>query len=638
MDLLPGYINSSLHSFLWVISCLGLGSFINRWLKNATRLEIILINFLIGCLVWITLALVLSAFHAFKPELIKLLVYFAGFGSILIFGKTWWKWLREGNKFDLKILTLAIILFIHGLYALAPVISFDATCYHLPLTTDILDHGSIIYTPFIFNSAFPKNFELLQAIGLAIGGDASASLVSWWFSIGTVLVLIALGNRINKPSLGYWAAIAICLTPLWFELARTPNNEVGMALGITLLALAIVMRAPGWVVGAAIGWMGGCKYYGFEIGGIAFIAWILQNRPGWRSVLLSMGVIILAAGFWYARNACLFANPIFPYYHDFFKALGTARITDSTAYVWDVYGQFDQFASPTTFKGWLTAPFRLIAHPSPDFIEGGNTAWKWVGLLASVWPLAVIPIVKRQKKLIGPFLTILIGTILWITLHGIIYLRFLTPLLVLMYFFSFLVISDWLSCLKIKPVTRSIGTFIICLLAIIHLAGPTTTFSLLNLPLNSEERDIFLERTFCGWPVIRELNQIDPAPTVYYLYGENSRHYCEFPLYSGWRDPYGFGIFHDHASSGAELAAWLEEIGVDVLMVNYGRGVLATGEIIDALSDEDFTNVYNTKILMYYSTSVFVHRDVDIDFFLEPEDGGADDSATLYYPADSPAG
>jgi len=620
MDLVPGYISSSLHSLLWAVSCLGLGSFVNRWLPSTSRIEKIVINFIAGCLVWILISLILAAFYLFKPALIRFLVYIAGFGSLMIYGKTWGAWLRDGIRFDLKTATLVIIILVHAFNSLAPVISFDSTCYHLPLASHMLDNGSIIYTPFIFNSAFPKNYEILLAIGLAIGGDASASLVSWWFSLMTVLALVAIGNALNKPSLGIWAGIAISLTPLWFELGRIPKNEVGMAFGITLLVLSIMQRYPGWVIGAAIGWMGGCKYYGFEIGGLAFIAWIIQNRPGWRSVLLSIGVIILAAGYWYASNLYLFANPIFPYFSEIFKTIGTAKIPDSERYVWDVYSQFDQFASPTTLTGWLTAPYRMLVSPSPSFADGEHSAWKWVGWLAILWPFAVIPILKREHKLIGAYLMILIGTALWVTLHGIIYLRFLTPLLVIMYFFSFLVVSDLLSRFKKpKPLARSVATLILCVLAMVHLAGPTTDFSLLNMPLNSEERDIFLEQTFRGWPVIRELNNIDPPPTVYYLYGENARHYLKVPLYSGWRDPYGFAVFREHTSSGAELARWLEDIGVDVLVVNHGRREVAS-EIIEALSDDEFTDIYPARALMYYSTSVFARREVEIDFYFEPED------------------
>ncbi len=625
MDLLPGYVSSSLHSLLWAFSCLGLGSFVNRWLPNATRLEKTLINFLTGCIVWIMLALVLAIWHAFKPELVRVMVYVAGFGSLIAHGKTWWVWSREGLRFDWKILTLLIIFVTHGIYSLMPVISFDATCYHLPLASHILEHGSIIYTPFIFNSSFPKNYEILQAIALAIGGDVSASMVSWWFSTWTVLCLAALGNRIGNLSLGLWAGIAISLTPLWFQLGASPKNEVGMAFGITLLVLAIVMRAPGWVFGLVIGWLGGCKYYGFEIGGIAFIAWIIQNRPGWRSVLTCIGVIIIAAGFWYARNAWLFADPVYPYYFSLISSFGEPRVADAGEYAFDVYSQFDQFASPTTLIGWITVPFRMLLNSEPNFSERAEYCWKYIGWLAILWPFAVIPIVKRHRNLVGPFVMILLSTLLWVFVHGIIYLRFLTPLLVLMYFFSFLVISDLLPGLNAKPVVSKIATILLCLLAVLHLIGPTAPFRLIDMPLSSDERDYFLTHAIAGYPIIQELNRLDPPPTVYYLYGEHARHYCDFPVYSGWRTPYGFGKFQEHAESGTELARWLEEIEVDILIINYLRGSALPQEVSDALISEEFTGIYNLKIPMYISNAVYVHRDLEIEFPLQVDDSALSD-------------
>jgi len=620
MDLVPGYISSFLHSLLWAISSVGLGSVPGRSLKTASRLESLVVHFLLGCVAWILICLLLALFHVLRPGPIVGLVYVIGAGSLVLKGREWWSGLRAGLGFDWRVLTLAIIMAAQLTYTFMPVLGFDATCYHLPLARHMLDKGTILWTPFIFNSAFPKGYEILQAIGLAIGGDVAASQVSWWFSVATVLTVIAIGNRIGSRAIGLWAGIAVSLTPLWFELSFVPKNEVGMAFGIVLLVLAMIMRAPGWFVGLVVGWLSGCKYYGMEIGCIGLAIWLIQVRPGRRSALWAVGTAFLVAGFWYVRNAWLFANPVFPYFHELCVRSGFHRAAAMQGFAWDVYGQFDQFASPRTLYGWLSAPFRLLLDPEPDFIENRLIGWGWVGWLAFPWPLAILTALKRRRELLGPYVFVLAGSFSWVVIHGIIYLRFLAPLLAMMFLLSFVSLNDWFSFLKPGRRFAALATAMGCVLAIAHLLGPTTYISLARIPLSSEERDLFLERNFCGWQVIRELNEIDPPPVVYYLYGEAARYYCEFPLYAGWRDPYGFDKFHQHATSGAELARWLEEIGVDILVVNQGRSIEGVDAIMDVLLGEDFTAVYRLELLTYYSTSVFVRRDLDIHFYIEQQD------------------
>jgi hypothetical protein len=179
-----------------------------------------------------------------------------------------------------------------------------------------------------------------------------------------------------------------------------------------------------------------------------------------------------------------------------------------------------------------------------------------------------------------------------------------------MFLLSFSAFSDWLPDLKVP---RSHLRWIepaLAILVIAHLVGPTTPATLNLLPLTSRERDVFLESNIPAWLVIRELNEMDPPPVVYFLYGENARHYCRFPLYSGWRDPYGFMVFREHASSGSELGAWLEEIGVDILIVNGRRQWGIPDDIGKALSSDEFIRLYRPDIVDYRLTSVFVKSDL----------------------------
>jgi hypothetical protein len=123
---------------------------------------------------------------------------------------------------------------------------------------------------------------------------------------------------------------------------------------------------------------------------------------------------------------------------------------------------------------------------------------------------------------------------------------------------------------------------------------------------------MFLEANIDGWPIIRELNKLEPKPVVYFLYGEGVRHYCKFPLYSNWHDPCDFRKFEEHATSAAELAAWLEGIGVDVLLINKRRLELFGYPCFDAINGQDFTEVYVPQPSAYKDVLMFVRRDSGI--------------------------
>ena len=151
---------------------------------------------------------------------------------------------------------------------------------------------------------------------------------------------------------------------------------------------------------------------------------------------------------------------------------------------------------------------------------------------------------------------------------------------------------------------------IACLL---QLIGPTTSISLIELPMNSGEREIFLDAKIPGYEVISEINGLSRHPVVYYLYGEHARYYCEFPVFMGWRETNGYIEFHEHATSGDDLGRWLDEIGVDVLLVNHGRGAEAAENVRDVLLDEQFIRYFEPIVIQRRFTSIFINRTSDVE-------------------------
>ena len=593
-----------------------MGALVLRGLQGATRLELLLMRFLIGCIGWVAIFLFLGIFGWINVRVIQVLVYVLAIGSSVRYGKGWWNEGRGAIPLDWTNITLGVILIAQALFALRPVTAFDALLYHLPVARRMLDTGTISWTPFIMNSSFPQNCEIMQSIGLAIGGDASASLVSWWFAVGAVLTLIALGRRLGSWRLGVWAGVVLSLTPIWFYLGHVPYIESCFAFGIALLSLTIVFKGPGWMMGAVLGWLAGSKINGIEIGIIGLLIWLWQARPGLRQTLTAVLISIAIAGFWYIRNLYLFADPVFPYFQDFFRFLGSPRAWGASDAAWDVKTQFDMFSSPATIKDWLIFPVKIIFYPSPEYTESDIVALRYVGLFSLPWLPSVLYIRKRPG-LSGIYALILIDIALWVFVHKVVYLRFIAPLLPLMYLMGLIAMAEWFSKLRIGPKPMRIIAAVAVIGALAHLEFITPNRSLLQLPLWSGERDFFLEANIDGWPIIRELNKLEPRPVVYFVYGEGVRHYCEFPLYANWHDPYDFRKFGGHAASGAELAAWLGEIGVDVLLINKHRMEAFGYPYYDVLDGPDFTEVYIPQPLAYKDVSMFVRRDSGIKIDIE---------------------
>lgn len=602
MGLIPGYLYSLFTSALWAISCVGLGLLVTARLKNLTRLESCIFSFITGCAIWLVISLILLAFGIFKPFVLIALLYLTSISSLVLHGRKWFSDIRNGFKPDIPILCLIIAIGAQMLYAFLPITAFDALFYHLPLANLMLETGTITWTPWILYSSIPQGYEIFQAIGLASGGDVGANLVSWWFGLATVITLIAIGGRLGNRQAGLWAAVALSITPMWFWLCHVPYIESILAFGFCFFALCMMIKPPGWVIGIAVGFLCGTKYWGIEVATIGFVLWILQCRPSLKSVASAISIACVIALFWYARNIALFANPFFPYYNEYFSFLGDPKIEGAL----DTIFVFPRDkASPQTIIGWIQLPFKLIINPVPEYSDDPSLTWKHIGWLSIFWSPAIFILLKKNRDAVVVYAYALIAIFSWLVIHQIAILRYLTAILPIMYIMAILFISHMLSRIRINRKSRKVFSYIALVLVILQLIGPTTNRGLIQIPFTSEERNLYLEVNVDGFSAINALNRIDPPPHVYFLYGEGVKHYCKFSLYAGWNDPYGYYKFLNHTSSGEELANWLCEIGVDVLLVNERRVRQIESDpmrLQKILQDDAFTSVYSPRYLHYKPT------------------------------------
>lgn len=217
---------------------------------------------------------------------------------------------------------------------------WDAISYHLAdPKLFLLDHR-ISSLPTEHHSNFPFLLEMLFLVGLLYNGYALANLFHLGMALLTVLVLIAFGTRYSHPLVGWLAGVAFLTVPVVFWEATIAYIDLGLALYLTLAALATTCavtslskaRTEGaeragadigesnrlvWAVlaGVAMGFALAMKY--LALVPLALMALILLWKGFKRigPVLAFVLVAILIGSPWYVKNLVVMQNPVYPFYY-----------------------------------------------------------------------------------------------------------------------------------------------------------------------------------------------------------------------------------------------------------------------------------------------------------------------------------
>jgi hypothetical protein len=231
---------------------------------------------------------------------------------------------------------LAGFLICEILLNLTPPISRDALIHHLAIPKLWLKHGIFHEIPWADFSYYPMNIDLLYLLCLYFKSDVIPKSIHLTFAFGTgLLVYQYLRNRLNK-NWGLLGFLIFFSTPVVILLSTTAYVDLGMTFFTTASVLAFVRwrdenyKDAKWLVLSAVsmGLAAGSKYN-------ALIAWFFLNlmlifyyvRDTRREIpALKYGVVFFLIALtvvspWYIRNYMLTANPLYPLFDGFFKAL-----------------------------------------------------------------------------------------------------------------------------------------------------------------------------------------------------------------------------------------------------------------------------------------------------------------------------
>jgi hypothetical protein len=218
---------------------------------------------------------------------------------------------------------------------LTPEIGGDALTYQLNLPKEFLRRGSLNPIPFDDNSLFPLLMNNLYLIGLATGGVFAAKL--FHFMTGLLLSLTVaqvIKLETQDSRLGLFLGLILWVTPAVFNMLSTTYVDVSVAAFLfwAFLAKILSYRQPsirgiflsGFFAGAAIA----VKYLSLT-GVVALIVTgliceLVIERQKFRTLLAEANLwllgIVLACGYWLARNWLLTGNPFYPYWGFLFGA------------------------------------------------------------------------------------------------------------------------------------------------------------------------------------------------------------------------------------------------------------------------------------------------------------------------------
>jgi hypothetical protein len=278
-------------------------------------------------------------------------LYHPGFGLALVGGlligpqAAFWRELRgrfaglaaRGERVFVAIAAAAGAMTL--LESLAPATAQDALVYHLAVPDLYVRRGGIVHVPENFFASFPQNVEMLFTLALLIGDARLAGVFHWLLGAGAALGAGALALRIaERPGAGGGAGGAWTATALFASIPTTAliAGWAYVDLGLVFYQLLALLAFLRWWSGEGRSWLalsgfftgmaGGCKYTGGAIG-VVLGALIVVEAAARRRLLseclcrfgLFAAVAVGTAGPWFAKNAILTGNPIFPFLHEVFR-------------------------------------------------------------------------------------------------------------------------------------------------------------------------------------------------------------------------------------------------------------------------------------------------------------------------------
>lgn len=287
---------------------------------------------------------------------------------------------------------VAVILCLSLPYLLGGILppwDFDVREYHLQAPREWFEQRRIDFLPHNVYANMPLGVEMHPLAGAwllqdlpdgVFTGLLAGKLIVALFAPLTALLLLAAGNRFFARGAGLASAVVFLLHPWTAHVALSGLNDV--AYGFYALAAVYLLVNGATLSGYFAGAAAACKYPGAVF--VAVPLCLLQGllsykKHGGKFAIVAATTFLLAAflggGAWYAKNAQLAGNPVYPLAGEW---LGGRSRTPERVAQWNrahqvpvdargngfSLGQFAEslrnFALTSDYAGPLLAPLALL--------------------------------------------------------------------------------------------------------------------------------------------------------------------------------------------------------------------------------------------------------------------------------------
>jgi hypothetical protein len=429
--------------------------------------------------------------------------------------------------------------------ALVPSTSFDEVAYHLAIPKIYIQNHEIIFIPFILQSNWTLETEILFIPGLITSSENLAHLVTWIYTILVSVSLFMYMKEFFNSKVGLIAATVFASTPMVLMLAGTSMIEIPLTLYTLLGTMTMVEwlddRHPkGWLLSAIFGGLAASTKLNAAlipvILGIFMVVVLLRNKQTrflnvfGRFIIFGFIALIVVSP-WYVKSWVHTGNPIWPFLFDILDGRNWDSLANENL-MW-----FLHLPNLTlNLKNWLLGLWYLTIDDGK--FGSFNLGWYYLILLPLSIPAFFLFKDVKQKRLVRwlIFLAIIYYTAWFFQTHQT---RFLMPATSI--FALLAAAGTWWLWQSISPrwvVLTQIA--ILILLASTHwfMTSSNRTQLVTNWPyLNgSIDRDQFLLEKIPGYQAFLFANQNLPPDAHIWLGLWESRGYYLEPRYT-WMNP-----------------------------------------------------------------------------------------------------
>jgi 4-amino-4-deoxy-L-arabinose transferase-like glycosyltransferase len=339
------------------------------------------------------------------------------------------------------VLLLAVFAYTALLFALTPVVQYDARWYHLAVPQHFARAGriyDIVRITRISGAGLTPYEEMLYTGILVVSGQVTAKLLNWVLAVLTALLLVYFAREhLRSVRAGLLAGLIFLSTPVVVWAAATADNDLPLPF-LTLLSMHAflrwrTLRDRRWLALAAgcAGYSMGVKIFGLLTVALlsAAVAWVtlIERREGLGQLAgraaLMVGVTVTVSLPWLIYAYRLTGDPVFPYLDALFPTpFWTAATTTAGA------GFIHSYGSDPTVRGLILLPWSLFMHGE-----------RYRGILGPLFlalaPMALLAL-RGRGNIVLHFVAIFttLWTVGWFTTHLLEdrYLAAVLPLLALL--------------------------------------------------------------------------------------------------------------------------------------------------------------------------------------------------------------